>query len=121
MPEPKEMSPIWAEVGKTIKEHRKALEMRQEDLARSARISVSKLREIENCTAFRHRGTGTLRSISMELGLHAEYLDEILTGVRTLDKTANEPSLRSISGMLAQIAGRLDAIENLLGKTDTIL
>jgi hypothetical protein len=42
-------------------------------------------------------------------------------GVRTLDKTANEPSLRSISGMLAQIAGRLDAIENLLGKTDTIL
>jgi hypothetical protein len=59
-----------------------------------------------------------LSSISLALGLDAKYLDEVLTGVRTLDETTDEPSLRSISDMLARFAGRFDAIENRLGKID---
>jgi transcriptional regulator with XRE-family HTH domain len=108
----------WAAVGKAIKKHRRALGIKQEDFARSVPISLSNLKEIENHKEERQRGEGTLRSISRALGLDAEYLDEILTGVRTLDEAIDEPSLRSISDTLAQFAGRLDAIENRLGTID---
>jgi transcriptional regulator with XRE-family HTH domain len=108
----------WAAVGKTVKKHRRALGIRQEDFARSVPISLSNLKEIENHTKERQRGDETLRAISRALGLDAEYLDEILTGVRTPDEATDEPSLRSISAMLAQFAGRFDAIENRLGTID---
>jgi hypothetical protein len=111
----------WAAVGKAVKKHRQALRVRQEDFARSVPISLSNLKEIENHTKIRQRGDGTLSSISLALGLDAKYLDEVLTGVRTLDEATDEPSLRSISDMLARFAGRFDAIENRLGKIDATL
>jgi transcriptional regulator with XRE-family HTH domain len=111
----------WAAVGMAVKKHRRALGVRQEDFARSVPISLSIFKEIENHTKVRQRGDGTLSSISQALGLDAEYLDEILTGVRTLDEATDEPSLRSISDTLARFEGRFDAIENRLRTIDATI
>lgn len=76
---PEEMPQDWAAVGDSIRRRRHDLnKMTQEELARKAKMSLTKLREIEGHKAVRTRDPDTLKRISRALGFEAEYLDAVL-------------------------------------------
>lgn len=72
----------WESVAEAINARLDALDMTQQELVETSKVSISVVRELQRNTAQRRRSARTLEALSVALGWHPKHLDAVVHGRR---------------------------------------
>lgn len=119
MPAPDPAPQDWDAVATAISNRLSETRTTQMELASRARVSLTTVRELQHNLNPRRRRPQTLAAVSAALGWPPEYLGQVLRGedARPHTDEATDPvlaSLKSLEGEIADLRGRVAALERRL-------
>jgi transcriptional regulator with XRE-family HTH domain len=105
----------WSAVAQAISARLEETRMTQMDVASSAKVSLTTLRELQHNQNSRRRRPQTLSAVSEALGWPPAYLGQVLRGESTAAHTdeASDPVLAALKALEEEVAALRDRVGRL--------